>query len=266
MSLSSTIAAHGLFIALAKNTVYNMAYEHQAFTSSLVFAQVRPPNVWWSADFKTITCDGDILTMDSVREAIQKLIAEAWELYDQITGGRRFATHLPKEFADDINNLTRGYSFLHCAQFTDRPNEFLLYLCSPDSPWNIGTVYNGETMSWNVPDIQQFLALTAKFNKTLSVLCFLCPTISTRVTEFLAGKFANDARRRNLFMLLSEMVDLRGYHKMTNQTGLDVCKPVFYPEPLKDLVLEYLAGGMRTCESLLAKYAYGEEAQMLYSR
>lgn len=116
-SLRSTISAHGLFIALAKNTVYNMAYEHQAFTSSLVFAQVRPPNVWWSADFKTITCEGDILTMDSVREAVQKLIAEAWELYDEITGGRRFATQLPKEFTDDINNLTRGYSFLHGARF-----------------------------------------------------------------------------------------------------------------------------------------------------
>ena len=175
----STISAHGLFIALAKNTVYNMAYEHQAFTSSLVFAQVRPPNVWWSTDFKTISCDGDILTMDSVREAIAKLIAEAWELYDEIAGGLRFATQLPKEFSDDINNLTRGYSFLHGAQFTDRPNEFLMYLCSPDSRWNIGKVYNDERMSWNVPDIQHFLALTAKFNKTLSVLCFICPTIST---------------------------------------------------------------------------------------
>ena len=208
MPLSSTIATHGLFIALAKNTIYNMAYEHQAFTSSLVFAHVRPPNVWWSMDFKMIMCDGNILTMDSVWEAIQKLIAEAWELYDQIMGGCRFATHLPKEFADDINNLTRGYSFLHCAQFTNCPNEFLLYLWSPDSPWNIGTVYNGETMSWNVPDIQQFLVLTAKFNKTLSVLCFFCLTISTQVTEFLAGKFANNACHRNLFILLSEMVNL----------------------------------------------------------
>ena len=53
---------------------------------------------------------------------------------------------------------------------------------------------------------------------------------------------------------------------MTNQTALDVCKPVFYPEPLKDLLLEYLAGGMCTCESLLAKYAYSKEAQTLYSR
>ena len=72
----STISAHGLFIALAKNTVYNMAYEHQVFTSSLVFAQVQPPNVWWSADFKTISCDGDILTMDSMWEAIAKLIRD----------------------------------------------------------------------------------------------------------------------------------------------------------------------------------------------
>lgn len=121
-------------------------------------------------------------------------------------------------------------------------------------------------MSWNIPSLRNLLALTAELNKNLSLLCFLCPAVSTRVSEFLASKFTNDSHLCMLCMMIDEMVHLSMYHKMTNQTGLDICTPTFYPDALKDFVLEYLASGLRDFETLLSEYAYGEEASMQYSR
>lgn len=262
----STIAAHNKYLVLARNTVWNMAFENQAYTTSLVYAQPKAPNTWWSPNYDTVTCNSVKIHLPRLREGIQTLIDETWAIYYQITNGRRFATRLPAEFVDDISIETRGFSFLLGGNFTDEPNAFLIYLCSKESPWNLGTAYNGERMSWNIPDLRHFLATTAQFNRNLSVLAYLLPTVSTRVTEFLATKFANDSRRRNIVMMLSEMVDFRGYHKMTNQTGLDVCMPVFYPESLKALVLEHLCGGMRDAEILANMQVYGEAAAMLSSR
>ena len=83
-------------------------------------------------------------------------------------------------------------------------------------------------MSWNIPGLRNLLALTTELNKNLSVLCFLCPAVSTRVSEFLTSKFTNDICLCMLCMMINEMVHLSVYHKMTNQTGLDICVPVLW--------------------------------------
>jgi hypothetical protein len=261
----STIAAHDKFLALARNTIFNMAFETQQYVSSLVMNQIKPPNIWWSQDYQTLTCEGHVCSMDHLRSGIQAIIARCWALYDEITGGRRFATKLPEVYQDDLTMDARGYSFLYHGPYTDHPHSFLIYLCSENSPWNIGSLHGNE-MSWNIPDLRRLLSLTAEFNKHLAVLCFLCPAVSTRIEEFLASKFTNDGRLRTLCMMINEMVHLSTYHKMTNQTGLDICTPAFYPDALKDIMLEYLAGGLRNCETLLSKYAYGPEASTQYSR
>ena len=186
-------------------------------------------------------------------------------MYDEITGGHRFATKLPEHFEDDLTMESQRYSFLYHGPYTDHPHAFVIYLCSEDLPWDIGSVC-GNQMSWNIPGLRNLLALTAELNKNLSILCFLCPAVSTCVSEFLDSRFTHDSHIRMLCMMINEMVHLSVYHKMTNQTGLDICTPAFYPNALKDFVLEYLAGGCRDCETLLSEYAYGEEASMQYSR
>lgn len=242
-----------------------MAYETQQFVSSLVLNQVRPPNTWWSADYQTITCDGQIIHMSKLRSGIQAIIHRCWDIYDEITGGRRFANQLPTQFRDDLNSRTRGYSFLLFGPFADPRNSFLEYFCSDDCPWRAGDLRDG-VMSWDIASLRNFFSLTAEFNKHLAVLSYVCPAVSTRISEHLASKYTNDSRQRNLFMMLDEMVEIQCYSKMTNQTGLDICTPAFYPKALKDLMLEYLAGGLRDCETLFGEYAYGGDAKTLYSR
>jgi hypothetical protein len=104
--------------------------------------QVRPPNVAWGRDMMTLTCDNKELRMDRFRSGVRGLVAKCWELYNGITSGRRFANRLPDAFSDDLNNDTRGYSFLSHGPFTDEPNSFVEYLLQ-DSPWTLGSLVNG---------------------------------------------------------------------------------------------------------------------------
>lgn len=250
----STIATHGMFLALAHNTIYNMAFETQQFTTSLVHSQIQPLNMWWGPDCKTVTCEGHSFPMDDLRSGMQDLISHCWVLYDKITLGQRFATKLPEIIQDDITMDERGYSFLYHGPYTKKPHTFLTYLYSTISPYNVGTV-RGNAMHWDVTSLCELLANTAEFNKLLTVLCFILPAIYTRVSEFLVSKFTNDSCMRTLVVMLKELVHISIYHKTTNQTGLDVCIPAFFPESRKELVLGYLAGGLRDCETMFSEHA-----------
>ena len=64
-----------------------MAYETQQYISSLVLTQIKPPNVWWSPDYKTLTCEGYTCLLDNLQDGIQAIFHRCWELYDKITGG-----------------------------------------------------------------------------------------------------------------------------------------------------------------------------------
>lgn len=242
-----------------------MAYETQQYVTSLVLNQIKPPNVWWSEDYQTLTCQGHILQMSQLRTGIQMIISQCWELYDTITKGRRFATKLPEYFEDNLPRADRGYSFLSHGPFTDQPHAFLTYLTSSESPWKIADIH-GTAISWNVAVLRDFLSATSQFNQHLSWLTFVLPATGKRVSQHEQDKYTNDARSRNLHFILNDMINITSYSKMTNQTGLDVCVPSFYPAALKDLTLEYLAGGMRDCETLLSRFAYDEEASSLYKQ
>lgn len=247
-----------------------MSYETQQYVSSLVLNQIKPPNTWWSADFQTITSEGYTFKISKIQSGVQSIIRRCWELYDKITCGRRFATKLPESFKDDLNLDTRGYSFLYHGPFTDHPNSLLKFLCSDESKWKIATIEKGAdntfSIHWHKPALVDLLSLTGELNEHLAVLCYILPAVSTRGTEFFASKYVNDTRMRNLYMMLDEMVHITNYHKMTNQTGLDLCTPAFFPDVLKELMLEYLGGGLRECEVLLSEYAYGPAASLDYSR
>jgi hypothetical protein len=121
-------------------------------------------------------------------------------------------------------------------------------------------------MEWDDSAIRAFLRSTAEFNRHLCLLAFLLPTISTRVTEFLDNKYVNDLRRRNLYAVYGDMFNLTIYHKGTNQSGYDRCIPAFYPDVLRELMVEYLAGGCRTNKVFLSEQAYGPQASALYAK
>ena len=233
----------------------------QQFASAVVFGQVRPPKLFWSSDFSKVSIDGETLELAVFRSGIQRMLEEAWGLYDTISGGNRFADKLPQNFKDDLANDTCGYSFLSHGPFSTTPNGLLRHLINN---WNIASIDGVGRLSWNTHALLRFFLACDKLNDHLCVLSFILPSMSTRVTEFIDHKLRNGLRSRGLHMLMGDMFLLTRYHKMTNVTGFDLCMPAFYPRQLQDLTLEVFAGGLRDCETILAPILFGTEAAELY--
>jgi hypothetical protein len=63
----------------------------------------------------------------------------------------------------------------------------------------------------------------------------------------------------------SEVFILTGYSKTTSRTDRDACTPGFLPEAVASWVIELLGGGLRSAEAILARVAYGVEAEHIYN-
>jgi len=235
----------------------------QSIVSTIVFNQVCPPRLWWSEDITQVCIDGETLALDAFRSGIKRLLEKAWELYDSIAGkGNRFADNLPKNFKDDLLDNTNGYSFLADGPYTQAPGTLLdriMRTCNL-------TLLDGEgRFSWDRMAVHALFATFDELNAILSMLTYILPCPSTRITEFLDHKLRNASRNRNLHMLGGEMFLLARYHKMTNITGYDICIPAFYPGVLQELTLEIFAGGLREVEIYLASVVFGSDAINNYS-
>lgn len=238
-----------------------MLTQTQKFASSVVLSQVCPPKLMWSKEFDKVSVGGETLELDTFRSGIQNMLQTAWELYDYISGGNRFADDLPKNFKDDLSNDQHGYSFLSHGPFSKTPNGLLCHLVRN---WNLASVDGARRLSWDMHALRRFFGACGQLNTLLAVLTYILPSTSTRITEFVDQKLRNDLRNRGLHMHMDEMFLLARYHKMTNATGFDICTPAFYPKPLQDLTLEIFAGGLRECETILAPVLFGSKSAGLY--
>jgi hypothetical protein len=257
----SIIDAHKKYLTLGQPTAFNTIYETQQFVSAVSFNQVRPPKVWWSEDFTTLSVDGKTLILGKFRDGIRAAFKAAWDIYNKITGHQRFATLIPTNFKDNLGDDTRDYSFLSHGPFTHHPHALLAHVIQER---RLSFVDGSGRVSWNKPALRQLFDEFRKLNALWCCLSYILPTISTRITQFLDHKYRNDNRTRNLHTLLKDMFFIIKYHKMTNLTGRDACIPAFFPDVLKELSLEILAGGLRDCEAILAPILYGREAKQLY--
>lgn len=246
-------------LALGQNTTFNTLYELQQCVASVVLNQPHPPNVAWNAGFSKVSCADAVLDMTDFRPGIQSMLKDTDKLFSSLTGGTKFADKLPENFIDDLPNDTRGYSFMSHGPFVQEPHAFLSYLVDR-SPWKICSFDANNCACWNIPAVHEILSLCADINRHLSVLCFLLPTMATRITQFIDTKLQNLDRPRNIHLLIEDMFHLMRYHKMTNLTGLDKCIPAFYPQCLKDFMLEYLLGGIQEVVYIFTKLIYGKEA------
>jgi hypothetical protein len=260
---SATRDAHETYISLGQNTTFNMLYELQQYVSSMVFSQIQPPRLLWTPNFSSVMISGECLNLDKFRRGIQEVFAEVEVLFRGIRGNQALVTKLPATFTDNLPNDRRNYSFLDHGPFTEHPHQLLIHLLGDKNQRYVSLVDQG--LSWNIPALKLFLTKTGEINNLLSFLCFILPTMSTRITQFVDNKHRNDQRPRNLHMLGQEMFNLLRYHKMTNATGRDECIPAFYPPRLRDVMLEYL-GGIREVEEIFSRIVYGDEAANFYHK
>ena len=92
---SATIDVFEEVLQLGLNSPFNMVYEQQQYTLSIVYNEFRPPRIFWDAGISKVSIEGETPDLVVSREGLQKIIIRVADLIDKINGGRIFASKLP---------------------------------------------------------------------------------------------------------------------------------------------------------------------------
>jgi hypothetical protein len=260
--ISSRVArVHDRVLRLGRPTSFNIVYEMQQYASSLVFNQTREPNVYVDPDVQSITIGVHTMHMDKLRDGIQRLLQVSKSRYSALTNDIFMLKVVPEQVKDDLTNSTRGYSLLSEDPFFKNRHNLFFYLVNH---YNLAMVDNAGRLAWNIPGIKDLLRRSSCVWEPIYHLLYITTHISCRGTQFIDHKISNSDRHRNLFMQGMEMFLMTAYSKRTGITDRDSCTPGFVPKDIAFLVLEMIAGGLRTAEAILAGVAYGAEAEHVY--
>lgn len=238
-----------------------MLYDMQKFASSIACTQVKEPNVFLSPDFGSITIGVHHMELDSLRNGIKELLNDVEKHYTTLTKGNKLLKEFPDNLIDDLTNTTRGYSFLSEEPFEQKAHCLFYFFVEE---YSLAMVDNDGRIGWNIPQIKEFLRNSLKAWEPLYHLLFITTHISSRGTQFIDHQITNADRHRNLFAQLGEMFLLTTYSKTTSATDHDSCTPGFLPNQVAYWLLEFLGGGLRNAESILAGIVYGKEVEQIY--
>lgn len=239
-----------------------MIYEYQQYASSLAFNQTREPRVYFDPEWQWITIGQGTMHFSIFRRGIQTLVEQVEKNYLSLTQGLTMLEGLPPHVADDMTNSIRGHSFAKDSQFDSFRLQLFSHLVEIH---HLAIVDRDGRLAWDIPAVKDILRRTGEIWKPLYHLLYITTQISTRGVQFLQHQIANAERHRNVFVQGQEVILLSGYSKTTNITDRDSCTPGFVHSTLGRWIVEFLAGGLRHAESLLAGVAYGEMAQHEYS-
>ncbi|KAG2121470.1 hypothetical protein DEU56DRAFT_918156 [Suillus clintonianus] len=252
---------HERVLRLGRPNTFNMIYEMQQYASSVVFNQTKEPNVYVDPDVKSITIGTQTMHMDKLRGGIQTMIVDFKKRYAQFTNKEILSEGMPDEVKDDLTNTTRGYSLMSEEPFYKKRHDMFYYLIDN---YKLAMVDNAGRVSWNIPEVMELLRRSLLVWEPLYHLLFITTHISARGTQFVDHKISNADRHRNMFMQMDEMFLMTTYSKKTGITDRDSCTPGFVPREVAFYVLQMLGGGFRTAEAILARIAYGADAEHLY--
>jgi hypothetical protein len=248
-------------LRVGRPTTFDMLFRMQQFASSLAFNQTQEPKVFVAPDFTWISIGLERMRFDRLRKGIRELIDTLSLRYNELTKNSRTKRLKLEDLKDDLANSTRGYSFISEEPFCNEHHSLLVFLVTE---WNLAIIDGAGRISWNIPEIKEFLRRTLRVWEPLYHLLYVTTHISTRSTQFLEHQICNAERNRNLFVQGNEMFILTGYSKTSSITDRYACTPGFIPEEVATWVLELLEGGLRTAEAILAGVAYGREAEHQY--
>jgi len=208
-----------------------------------------------------VSISGETLVLSTFRSGLQALIADTRSMLDKVTGGQRFATKLPEDFKDDLPNTTRGYSWLNHGPFTDVPHAYLSHLLQ-DGDQDLAFFNDDGSLSWNIPALHEILNEFAGINANLMLLNYIFS--DNRATQLCDQQIRNALQPRSLYNALQSMFWFTRRTKTSNLTGSDACIPAFIPPVVRDIMIEYLAGGIREVEEIFANILFSNETAALY--
>ncbi|KAG1725721.1 uncharacterized protein EDB91DRAFT_1254659 [Suillus paluster] len=256
------IAVHREVLALGRPTTFNMLFEFQQYASSLAWNQQREPRVFFDPDYQWIIVGRETLYLSRFRHGIQSLLDQIEDRYLLLTRGRIMMHGLPDHVADDMTNSIRGHSFVNDVQFDPLKLQLFFHLVDIH---RLAMLDRDGRLAWDIPAVKDILRRTGDIWKPLYHLLYITSQISTRGVQFLQHQIANADRHRNIFLQGQELIILSGYSKTSHISDRDSCTPAFVHSKLARWMVEFLAGGLRHAESLLAYVAYGATAHHEYN-
>lgn len=226
---------------------YKWAQEAQNQVSGYAFREVRPPGCWVSEDCNSYVAGTSTLTLATLRSAMQQVVRDIWDMYDELVG-KRFVTCALEDVVDDLQNTTRGYSFLCEEPFASRQNACFLHVIQKHSLCDVDAVGR---FSWNEHGVKKFLEACARMWRVFSWGLSYTAQISIRRTQFQEAKFINDDHMRSFIWQAAEMMMLLIYSKNSHSMDEDRYYPAFVHRLFAELLLELLGGGLRNAEAYL---------------
>jgi hypothetical protein len=212
-----------------------------------------PPTTIVSDDKKSIDYKGHELSIPVWQTALQKLGHTLQETLDSFCYNTDFGLRIPDVVPDDWTETTRGYGWVHNADFLEDPDAFLKALMVDPKLQlaSLRTTEDGDVLEFNHGALWQIMDKCAKINCLLALLAFFTPGQTPKITEFGAHKHTN-------------------YTRVTRRTKSETLtqKETFLPmkcHPLLSECLEKYLLLIRPVEMQLALQLRGEEAYLLYS-
>ena len=252
---------HDEVLSLGTPMTFNMIWELQQFASSLVYGQLKDPDVFVDPGYAWISIHGKTLHLERLRGGMQDLLREVKDSFISLSSDAAWPAPHDQPIVENLSNTQRGYCFLEEDPFSQRKHDFFL---SAVEKHRLGTLTPEGTWLWNELAIRKFLdcadAIWGHFIHAL----YVGLQLSTRVTQFLQFQIVNSDRPRNFMFQGKECVVINRYSKTTNAKGKDGCIPAFLPAALAEIFLVLLGSGFREAQALLAGVVYGSEARWCY--
>lgn len=255
------LAVHNEVLAVGRSNTFNMLFQYQQFSSSLALNQQREPKVFFDPGFQWLSVGAERMCLAAFRQGIQTLLQQVKDRYLLLTNGHTVFDGMPNNLNDDMTNTIRGHSFVKDKQFDSIKLDFL---CRLVQDHNLAMVDGDGRLGWNILAVKDVLRKCGEVWKPLYHLLYVTSQISTRSVQFLEHHTSNSDRHRNIFVQGQEMILLSGYSKTTQIADKDSCTPAFINPKVGQFLFEFLAGGLRNAEVILAKVAYGDTAHHEY--
>lgn len=238
----------------------NIVIDYQRWVTSYVLNSPSAPKSHVSDDSNLISYEEHTLSVASWRSGLSTFMLDVTHKIDKILHGLTFER--PATIPDDWSNVSRGYSWIHNADFKI-PEHALLQAILKGTQYSLFTVdRDGEL----VDDVASQLRLLADISDITYQLAFLCYTIpggAARITEFIEHKLANGFRPRTLFRDTRDLWLVVRRVKSETISGHESFIPARLP-PVLQLQLERYLLLVLPLHRTLACLHYGGKAAKVY--
>jgi hypothetical protein len=216
------------------------------------------PRILWTPgeDFKSLSIDKTLVTLDGLRQLVQTLLREAKNfLATKVLLEQRLQEMDELEqqhLVDNHRNIQPGYSFLN-----DPDNKLQRYrrclhrafLTSPAIADKFITTSSssssgraiGSGVEYNKDACRAWLTTTGKFLDMLTTLIHIGGGQPARAEELATLLIRNTSHtQRGVYCMHSTIMLCTTYHKSRNITGSNKVIPRFLPKGVASLLLQYL--------------------------